>query len=175
MSKDRAMMGLKLAGERFQFLPTSRPPVSRISPQQLSMSSNFILQIEGLEKETANAVWVMPPNIVTKEIAAPIGGSARQPEQGFPNTTVGVLKFSVAFVPGAPSAIRQWCENLLFAGRPERRAGLLRYLGPNRNPNEDVARLGFVELLPYRFEIDKHDDGPWRLNVETSVRSIVLT
>lgn len=173
-SKDFSQLVLKLAGERYQFMPTSRPQVARFAPQQHSLSSSFILQIEGLEKETANTVWAIPPNIVVKDVSSTPGGT-RTPETAAAATTVGVLKFSVPFVPGPANALRQWCENSLFAGRQERRGGLLRYLGPSRNPADEIARLGFAELLPYRFEIDQEPGGQLRMNIETSVRSVIIT
>lgn len=86
--------------------------------------------------------------------------------------TIGSLKFSAPFVPGPGNALRQWCENTLLAARPERRPRVLSYFTPSRK--EEIARVGFVDPIPYRFEIDQIGSA-LHMNVDLSVRMITVT
>lgn len=101
-------------------------------------------------------------------------GSATQGDAAFSpqRPSIGPLKISAPFIPGPGNALRQWCESTLLGGRPERRPGLLSYLTPTRR--EEIARVGFVDLLPYRFEIDQIGSA-LRMNVDLSVRMITVT
>lgn len=161
---------IKLAGDRYQFLASSRILAPRIAAQQFANQSSFLFQIQGLERDTSQAIWVTPPNIAIKSVPDVRTADVRNAVSVPGEFDIGPLKFSVPFMPGPISPLRQWCENALLNGRQERRAGLLSYLSPNRK--DEVARIGFVDLLPSRFEIDQDTGGALRMNVDLSVRSV---
>ncbi len=149
--KETAQIALRIAADQYQFPPPPRLPTPPQIPAGFvtGNSSMYQLQIQGLESETRYATRVTPP-LWTRKLVPDTRLDARQSEFRLGAAEIGPLRFSIPLNPAVPAVgLRRWCESVLLRGEQnDRRPGVLTYGAANGR--DDAARLGFVQLLPYK-------------------------
>jgi len=151
--REIAQIALRIAADQYQFPPPLRLSTPPQIPAGFVMgnSSMYQLQIQGLESETRYATRVTPPLWTRKLLPDPQrGGDPRQSEIRVGPAEIGPLRISIPLNSAVPAlGLRRWCESVLLRGEQnDRRPGVLTYSSPNGR--DDAARLGFVQLLPYK-------------------------